>query len=48
MIAELHESLVPGVEEAVRRRFAPTHGIEIVDQALRHPASYRALEGPAA
>ncbi len=31
LLVELHEFVVPGVTETLRRRFAPTHDVELID-----------------
>jgi len=43
VVAELHESLAPGVERQVPERFAQTHDLEVVEQQVRHSDDYRAL-----
>lgn len=43
IIVEIHEMFVPGLTEALRRRFAPTHELQFLTPAARNTASYPAL-----
>jgi predicted O-methyltransferase YrrM len=43
LVVEMHEHLAPGVEEAIRGRFAGTHHIELVESEPRYSQDYPAL-----
>ena len=43
LVVELHEFAAPGVEDTIRRRFEPTHDVEIVPTRPRYPADYPSL-----
>lgn len=47
LIVELHVQIVPGIEQMIVERFAPSHEIEIVETQCRYIAEYpRLLEVP--
>ncbi len=40
ILVELHSSIVPGIEETIRERFAPTHKVHFIPARPRKPEDY--------